>query len=209
MKNLVFLGAPGSGKGTQSAKLVEKGFEHISTGNLLRSEIAKGTELGNKVKSVLDNGQLVSDDLVVELLKTNLDLTNKTYVFDGYPRNINQAETLNTIIDGHDYLAVYLKVDTEMLVERLSNRRQTKDGKHIYNLVTSPPKTSGVCDVTGEKLIQRDDDKEEVVRKRMDVFEETIQPILDYYKKNDKLVELDASESVNKVTEQIDKLMSN
>lgn len=209
MKNVVFLGAPGSGKGTQSAKLLDKGFNHISTGNLLREEISRGTKLGAKVKSVLDDGQLVSDELVVELLKANLDLDNKKYVFDGYPRNINQAKTLDEILGGYDYIGIYLKVDTEVLVTRLSNRRQTKDGKHIYNLVTSPPKAAGVCDVTGEKLIQRDDDKEEVVRKRMEVFKNTIQPILDFYAQNGKLVELEAENSVDVIQGEIEQLLAN
>ena len=117
MKNLIFLGAPGSGKGTQSAILKEQGYNHVSTGDLLRSEIASGSELGNKVKSVMDAGNLVSDELVVELLKANLDLENKKYIFDGYPRNIAQAKTLNEIIAGHEYLAVYFKLDTEKLVD--------------------------------------------------------------------------------------------
>ncbi|MBD66768.1 MAG: adenylate kinase [Halobacteriovoraceae bacterium] len=200
MKNLVLLGAPGSGKGTQSAKLVaEKGYTHISTGNLLRAEIAKESELGIKVKEVMESGQLVSDDLVVELLKANLDLDNSAYIFDGYPRNIEQAKTLNSILEGYPSLAVYFELDTDKLVERLTNRRVTKDGKHIYNLVTNPPKVSGVCDVSGEPLVQRDDDKEEVVRSRMEVFENTINPVLDLYESKGKLVRLQADQSMDKV----------
>ncbi len=197
MINLILLGAPGSGKGTQSAMLVEKkGYKHISTGNLLRSEIANESELGLRVKEVMESGQLVSDELVVELLKSNLDLDNSAYIFDGYPRNHEQAKTLSEILDGSDYSAVFFKLDTEKLVSRLDNRRVTKDGKHIYNLISNPPKTSGVCDVTGEPLLQRDDDKEEVVRKRMEVFESTIEPVLAFYRNQGKLVEIDANTSL-------------
>ncbi len=204
MKNLILLGAPGSGKGTQSAKLVDTlGYNHVSTGNLLREEIAKKSDLGLKVKAVMDAGQLVSDELVVELLKANLDLKNSSYIFDGYPRNEAQTETLNSILEGHQYLAVYFKLDTENLVERLTNRRVTRNGKHIYNLKTNPPKVAGVCDITGEELIQRDDDKEEVVRDRMKVFNETMQPVIDKYRSLNALVEVDADQTPNKVLEEI------
>jgi adenylate kinase len=204
-KNLVFIGAPGSGKGTQSSKLkTDKGLNHISTGDLLRNEIASKSELGNRVKIVMDEGQLVSDDLVIELLKSNLDLTSQKYIFDGYPRNIAQAKILHEqILAGHDYTAVYFKVNTEELVTRLTNRRVTKDGKQIYNLVTNPPKVTGICDVTGDSLIQRDDDKEEVIRKRMDVFESTIGPVVEYYESLGLLETIKAENGVNEVYEEI------
>lgn len=202
-KHLILLGAPGSGKGTQSAKLKEAGYSHVSTGDLLRGEIAKGSDLGNRVKEVMDKGQLVSDELVVELLKANLDLNNSTYIFDGYPRNYKQAETLDGILSGHDYLAVYFKLDLDILVERITNRRTTKDGKHIYNLKTNPPKVEGICDVTGESLIQRDDDKEEVVRERMNVFEATIDPILEFFSKNGHLAQVNADQDLDQVYNEI------
>lgn len=200
MQNLIFLGAPGSGKGTQSANLVDKnGYNHVSTGNLLRAEIAKESELGLKIKGVMEAGDLVSDDLVVELLKANLDLDKSAYIFDGYPRNLEQAKTLSGILEGYSHKAVYFELDTEKLVERLCNRRVTKDGKYIYNLITNPPKQEGVCDVTGEPLIQRDDDKEDVVRNRMEVFENTIQPVLDFYKEQGKLETLKADGNLDEV----------
>jgi adenylate kinase len=202
-KHLILLGAPGSGKGTQSSRLREAGYRHVSTGDLLRGEIAKGSELGQRVKEVMDKGQLVSDELVVELLKANLDLNNSTYIFDGYPRNFKQAETLDGILSGHDYLAVYFKMDLDTLIERITNRRTTKDGKHIYNLKTNPPKVEGICDVTGEALIQRDDDKEEVVRERMNVFEATIDPILEFFNKNGHLATINADQDLDQVYKQI------
>lgn len=202
-KHLILLGAPGSGKGTQSSRLREAGYSHVSTGDLLRGEIAKGSDLGKRVKEVMDKGQLVSDELVVELLKANLDLDNSTYIFDGYPRNFKQAETLDGILSGHDYLAVYFKMDLDTLIERITNRRTTKDGKHIYNLKTNPPKLEGICDVTGEELIQRADDKEDVVRERMKVFEATIDPVLEFFSKNERLAAIDADQALDQVYKQI------
>ncbi len=208
-KNLVLIGAPGSGKGTQSAILKEEfGYKHISTGDLLRSEIAKETELGKKVKSVMDSGQLVSDELVIELIKKNINLATSKYIFDGYPRNIEQAKTLDReILQGHDYTVVYFNVDVNKLVERIGNRRVSEDGKHIYNLVTNPPKVAGICDVTGQPLHHRKDDKEEVIRKRMDVFAETVYPMLDFYKENNLYQEINADQPVEVVLEQIKKLI--
>lgn len=204
MKNLVFIGAPGSGKGTQSNKVSSSlGHVHISTGDLLRSEISKKTELGIKVQSLMESGQLVSDELVVELLKSNLDLERNSYIFDGYPRNIKQAQTLDLILASKEYLAIYFKLDTDLLVERLTNRRVTKNGKHIYNLLTNPPKVDGVCDVTGEVLVHRDDDKEEVIRNRMSIFEETIGPLLNFYETKENLVVVNASLSVEEVYSEI------
>lgn len=203
VSHLIFLGAPGSGKGTQSAKLVKNmNYNHVSTGNLLREEIAAGSKLGNKVKSVMDSGNLVSDELVVELLK-NLNLKTESYIFDGYPRNIAQSKTLTEILSGCEYKAIYFELNTDTLVKRLTNRRVTKDGKHIYNLDSNPPKVAGVCDVTGEELIHRDDDKEEVIRDRMKVFADTIGPILDYYKSEGNLLKVDANAALDTVYNEI------
>ncbi len=204
-KHLILLGAPGSGKGTQSARLVESGFTHVSTGNLLRSEIAKNSELGKKVKGILADGHLVSDDIVVELLKANLNLENNTYIFDGYPRNKKQSETLDGILEGHDYIAVYFELNLDILIERITNRRTTKDGKNIYNLKTNPPKVEGICDVTGEELIQRPDDTEQIVRERMTVFKETIDPILEFFRQKGHLVSVDAQQAPDQVYKEITK----
>ncbi len=199
-KNLIFLGAPGSGKGTQSSKLVEsEGYGHVSTGDLLRKEIAKESELGQTIKGVMASGDLVSDELVVELLKANLDLDKKAYIFDGYPRNIEQAKTLDGILGDYPRLAIYFSIDTDKMVERLTNRRMTKDGKYIYNLKTNPPRKDGICDVTGESLIQRKDDTEEVVRNRMEVFEKTMGEVKHHYATQGNLVEVDADQSMEDV----------
>lgn len=209
--NLVFLGAPGSGKGTQSKELVKSsGYIHVSTGDLLRREIADKTDLGIKVKDIMEGGNLVSNELVLELLKKNVDLSVRKYIFDGFPRNVAQAEALDReLLASTKYKAVYFKIDTDKLVERLVNRRVSTDGLHIYNLLTNPPRVSGICDVTGQSLVQRDDDKEEVVRKRMDIFNKEIQPMIDFYRKKSILCEMNADKSASEITDSLKRLINN
>jgi adenylate kinase len=205
-KHLILLGAPGSGKGTQASKLVtEKKFKHVSTGDLLRSEIAKASPLGLEVKKVMDAGQLVSDDLVIRLLQANIDLVASQYIFDGYPRNIAQAQTLDKeVLKGAPSFAVYFKINMEKLVERLTNRRTCKDCGTIYNLVTKKPKITGVCDQCGStNLIQRADDKEDVIKNRLQVFQDTISPVLKYYQDLGRLITVDAELSENEIFNQI------
>lgn len=201
-KNLIFLGAPGSGKGTQANFLSDKfGYEHISTGDLLRAEIVSGSVLGSRVKRVMDSGDLVTDELVIELLRGNLDLESCYYIFDGFPRNLKQVQTLDKeILDGRDYLVIYFKVDTEKLVNRIVNRRVSEDGKHIYNLLTNPPKVEGLCDVTGSNLVHRKDDTEEVVRNRMSVFIKEIEPMLEFYSTKGNLLEINADLGIEEVS---------
>ncbi len=203
--HLVFLGAPGSGKGTQSYHLVNQfGYEHLSTGDLLRAEIQKGSELGVKAKQLMDQGQLVPDHLVLELLKKNIDLSAKRYIFDGFPRNGAQAQSLDSeVLSGCDYRAVYFHLPLESLLQRLVNRRVSPDGKHIYNLVTNPPKVAGICDHSGEKLVHRDDDHEDVVMKRMEVFKTEIEPVLEFYKALGILVEIAAERPVEQITNSV------
>ncbi len=205
MKNIVFIGPPGSGKGTQAAILNEKhGFNHVSTGNLLRAEIKKDNALGNKIKGVMSSGELVSDELVAQLLKENIDLSCKQYIFDGFPRNVNQAEVFqDEIMSKSNYVALLFDVDTEKLVERIINRRVSKDGTQIYNLKTKPPKVAGICDVTGEALVQRKDDTEEVVRNRLDVYLKETAPLVEFYKSKNILNSVNADLNIDQVTEQI------
>ncbi len=206
MKHLILIGAPGSGKGTQAAKFVtDKGFKHISTGDLLRNEIAKGTELGKQVKAVLDAGALVSDDLVIKLLQANTNLDSDSYIFDGYPRNLAQAQTLDReVLKDHESLAVYFKIDISKLVQRLTNRRTCKDCGAIYNLQSQKTAQAGVCDkCKGTNLVHRDDDKEEVIKKRMDVFQQNILPVLEYYQGAERLLTVDAEADMGTVNQQI------
>lgn len=200
--HLILIGAPGSGKGTQASKLVtEKSFKHISTGDLLRSEISKQSELGLEVKKVMDDGKLVSDDLVIRLLQANVNLKESSYIFDGYPRNISQAETLDReVLKGSPSIAVYFEINTSKLVERLTNRRTCKNCGAIYNLISKKPKITGVCDQCGSSdLVQRADDKEEVIKNRLQVFKETIDPVIKYYQDMDRLIKVDAEASVDEI----------
>lgn len=204
--HLIFIGAPGSGKGTQASKLVaEKGFKHISTGDLLRSEIAKQSPLGLEVKKVMDEGQLVSDDLVIRLLQANIKLDEKQYIFDGYPRNLAQAQTLDKeVLKGVPSMAVYFEIDMGRLVERLTNRRTCKNCGAIYNLISKKPKVMGVCDQCGSTdLVQRADDKEEVITNRLQVFKDTVDPVIKYYQDLGRLMKVDAESSVDEIYNQI------
>jgi adenylate kinase len=204
--NLIFVGAPGSGKGTQS-EVLSKRFDyiHISTGDLLRSEISKGTELGKNVKSVMDKGNLVSDDLVIKLLKANLDFSENKYIFDGFPRNLDQAKTLVTdVLSGQSFKVVYFKINEEKLIERLANRRSCSVCGKIYNLISNRPKNDGVCDSCGSKDLKlRDDDKADVVKNRLNVFNSTINPMVDYFSRLGGWIEVSAELDVDLITNKI------
>jgi adenylate kinase len=204
--HLIFIGAPGSGKGTQASRFVaDKGFKHISTGDLLRNEVAKGSVLGQEVKKVMDSGALVSDDLVIRLLQANIDLAKSQYIFDGYPRNIAQAQTLDKeVLKSTTSTAVYFDIDMGKLVERLTNRRTCKTCGAIYNLISTKPKITGVCDKCGgTDLVQRADDKEEVISNRLKVFQDTVNPVLKYYQDLGRLMRVDAEKSPDVIFSQI------
>lgn len=203
---LILLGAPGSGKGTQAARLVsDLGYKHISTGDLLRNEIAKGSELGDKVKGIMTRGELVDDDTVLELLNANCDLTSGSYIFDGFPRNIDQAKALDSkVIKDIDHKAIYFDIDLDILAERLVNRRTCSDCGEIYNLLSKAPKVEGVCDkCDGTNLNQRKDDNEESVKTRLGVFKSTIEPVLQYYEERGALKRVKASASSAEVFEEV------
>ncbi len=193
--HLIFIGAPGSGKGTQASKFVAgKGFKHISTGDLLRAEVLKKSALGLEVKMVMDEGKLVSDELVIRLLQANIDLAASQYIFDGYPRNLAQAQTLDKeVLKGGPSISVYFEIDMTKLVERLTNRRTCGNCGAIYNLISKKPKITGTCDQCGStNLIQRADDKEEVIKNRLQVFQDTVSPVLKYYQDLGRLLKVDA-----------------
>lgn len=207
--HLIFIGAPGSGKGTQATKFVTiSGFKHVSTGDLLRSEIAKKSVLGLEVKKVMDEGKLVSDELVIKLLQATVNL-DQPHIFDGYPRNIAQAKTLDAqVLKGAISKAVYFEIDIARLIERLTNRRTCKSCGSIYNLISKKPKVMGVCDQCGgTELVQRADDKEEVITNRLTVFKNTVDPILDYYQDLGRLIKVDAEASEDEIFKQISSKM--
>lgn len=209
--HLIILGAPGSGKGTQAAKLAAKGFRHISTGDLLRSEIAKGTELGQKVSGIISRGDLVDDNTVMALLKANCEVDKVSYIFDGFPRNIAQAEMLEAeLLQGRRTLAVYFNIDLGILIDRVVNRRTCGSCGEIYNLTSKPPLRDNVCDKCGAvgTIKQRKDDTEEVVTNRLQIFADTVNPMLSFYKKKGALVEIDASMQESEVFGALEKVIS-
>lgn len=181
---IILLGAPGAGKGTQ-AKFIMESFNipQISTGDMLRAAIKAGSPLGLQVKDVMDSGGLVSDDLIISLVKERIsqDDCKNGFLFDGFPRTIPQAQALaeaNVVIDH----VLEFHVDDEEIVTRLSGRRMHADSGRIYHTVYNPPKVAGVDDVTGEPLIQRSDDLEETVRKRLAVYHEQTEPLVKFYR---------------------------
>lgn len=202
---LILLGAPGSGKGTQASRL--SGYfkiKKISLGDILREEVKKGTDLGKKVITYMGKGLLVPDEIVSLLVEQSVD--NSGFVLDGYPRNLNQARSLDTILEKKNFnleAVVYLKVDKEIVIKRLSGRRVCKKCGANYHLETLPPKREGTCDFCGGELVQRDDDKPEVIEKRWEVFQEEAKSLLGYYQEKNKLITVDANGTPEQVFESI------
>jgi adenylate kinase len=182
---LILLGAPGAGKGTQANFIKEKfNIPQISTGDMLRAAIKAGTELGMAAKKVMDSGQLVSDDIIIGLVKERLKETDcaNGYLFDGFPRTIAQADAMKDSGVQIDYV-LEIDVPDELIVERMSGRRTHPASGRVYHTKFNPPKVDGVDDVTGEPLVQRDDDKEETVQKRLAVYHNQTEVLLGYYNK--------------------------
>ncbi len=194
--SLIFLGPPGSGKGTQ-AELFERrfGLKKISTGDLLRDAIRRGTELGKLAKEYINRGELVPDDVVVALVEEVLGKTSDGYILDGFPRTIEQAKSLDRILEklGKKLdAAVLFAVPDDEIIRRLSARRICPKCHAVYNLVTKPPKEDEICDVCGTPLEMRDDDKPETVRRRIEVYRKDTEPLVDFYRKKGLLVEVKA-----------------
>ena len=180
---LILLGAPGAGKGTQAAFICQKyGIPQISTGDMLRAAVKAGTPLGLQAKSVMESGGLVSDDLIISLVKERIaqDDCTRGFLFDGFPRTIPQAEAMKDANVKLDYV-LEIDVPFEHIIERMSGRRSHPASGRTYHVKFNPPKNEGKDDVTGEDLVQREDDKEHTVRKRLDVYSEQTRPLVDYY----------------------------
>jgi adenylate kinase len=180
---LILLGGPGAGKGTQAARLIQHfNIVQISTGDMLRAAIAAGTELGLSAKKIMDSGQLVSDEIMIGLVKERLNQPDcaNGFLLDGFPRTIPQAQALTQAGIELDYV-VEIKVDDEEIVKRISGRRTHQASGRVYHVDYHPPKIAGIDDVTGEALIQRDDDREEIIRKRLEVYRQQTAPLVDYY----------------------------
>ena len=210
---VVMLGAPGAGKGTQAKKIAAKySIPHISTGDIFRANIKNGTELGKKAKTYMDQGLLVPDELVVDLVvdRVNQEDCANGYVLDGFPRTIPQAEALTKALAGQgqklDY-AIDVDVPDENIVNRMSGRRACLGCGATYHIVYNAPKNEGICDVCGEKLVLRDDDKPETVQKRLSVYHEQTQPLIDYYKQEGILAEVDGTQDMEKVFQDIVKIL--
>ncbi|WP_275270630.1 adenylate kinase [Limnobacter sp. P1] len=180
---LILLGAPGAGKGTQATFIKEKfGIPQISTGDMLRAAVKAGTPLGIEAKKVMDSGGLVSDEIIINLVKERLkesDCANG-YLFDGFPRTIPQAEAMKEAGVKIDFV-LEIDVPHDAIIDRMSGRRTHPASGRTYHVKFNPPKQEGIDDVTGEPLVQRDDDKEETVKKRLDVYEKQTRPLVDYY----------------------------
>jgi adenylate kinase len=198
---LILIGAPGSGKGTQADKLKGLSYEHLSTGDLLRNEVSQKSEIGLKVKKIMESGELVRDEIVFQILQKKCDLQKNKYIFDGLPRNIQQAKDLEEfVLKGTDCMAIYFNISLDLLKSRLINRRTCSDCGKIYNLLFTPSKKEGVCDYcNGTNLVQRKDDNEKTVEKRLSVFRETIDPVIDYYSERGILKKIDASKSAEEI----------
>ena len=202
---IIMLGAPGAGKGTQAKNIAAKyDIPHISTGDIFRANIKNGTELGNKAKTYMDQGLLVPDELVVDLVvdRVQQDDCKNGYVLDGFPRTIPQAEALDKALaalgDKVDY-AIDVNVPDENIVNRMGGRRACVGCGATYHLVYAPTKTEGICDVCGKELILRDDDKPETVQKRLNVYHEQTQPLIDYYTEAGILKTVDGTVDINDV----------
>ena len=210
---IIMLGAPGAGTGTQAKMIAEKcGIPHISTGDIFRANIKNGTELGAKAKEYMDKGLLVPDELVCDLVVDRIQQADceKGYILDGFPRTIPQAEALenalNAIEQKLDY-AIDIDVPDENIINRMSGRRACVGCGATYHVVFNPTKVEGKCDVCGESLILRDDDKPETVKKRLDVYHTQTQPLIDFYTERKVLVEVDGTQSMDKVFEDIMKIL--
>ena len=210
---IVMLGAPGAGKGTQATLIAAKyQIPHISTGDIFRANIKNGTELGKKAKSYMDQGLLVPDELTVDLVIDRLaqDDCKNGYILDGFPRTIPQAEALDEALEKlgekMDY-AIDVDVPDENIVSRMSGRRACTGCGATYHIVYNPSKKGEYCEVCGEKLILRDDDKPETVQKRLNVYHDQTQPLIDYYTKQSILRTVDGTQDMNDVFAEIAKIL--
>ncbi|MCD6163099.1 MAG: adenylate kinase [candidate division Zixibacteria bacterium] len=209
---LVFLGPPGSGKGTQAKILAEKkNLTHISTGDVLRNAVKNGTELGKKAKPIMDTGGLVPDNIILGMIKELLQNTNDNFILDGFPRTAAQAEGLEKMmvelgikIDA----AVNLDVNDEEVLKRLTGRFFCEKCGADFNANTRPPKAEGICDKCGGKLMQRDDDKTEVITGRLNVYREKTKPVEDFYRLHNVLVNVNGTQGFDDVTADILKVVN-
>ncbi len=207
--NLVLLGPPGAGKGTQAERLVSDfDLPYYSTGNILRAAIEQGSELGREAKSYVDKGELVPDKVICRVIEERLDSgeADDGFLLDGFPRTIGQAEMLADALDGRGRrltAALLIEVSEDEVVRRLSGRRTCTKNGHVYHVELDPPKTEGVCDQDGSPLVQRDDDRPEVIRNRLSVYQEQTSPLIEWYDRRGVLRRFDGARSPEEVYDRI------
>jgi adenylate kinase len=206
---VIFLGPPGSGKGTQAKELAKLyGVPHLSTGDMLREHVEKGTPLGLKAKPIMEHGELVSDSLVLKMVAERIERPDCShgFVFDGFPRTVTQAKYLGELLKQHGLrqpFVIHLVIGTSVLMRRLTGRRTCKRCGEIYNIYDRPPKVEGICDKDGGELYQRPDDREEVVGPRLHAYEKQTAPLVTYYRRLGFLHDMDARKSVEEVRNDI------
>jgi adenylate kinase len=206
---VIFLGPPGAGKGTQAKELARRyGVPHLSTGDMLRENIAKGTPLGAKAKPLMERGELVPDSLVLKMVAARIEQPDCShgFVFDGFPRTVAQAQYLGEMLKQHGYrqpLVIHFAIDPGLLMRRITGRRMCKVGGEIYNIFDRPPKVAGKCDNDGGELEQRRDDREEVVAPRLQAYQKQTAPLVAYYRRLGRLREVDAAKRVDEVARRV------
>lgn len=211
---IIVLGAPGAGKGTQARIIAERyGIAHISTGDILRENVAKGTALGKKAKAIMERGELVPDDLVCEMVSNRLTRPDcdRGFILDGFPRTTVQAGWLDQLLEKRSFIGrrltpivINIQVEYNRLLHRLSGRRSCPTCGRIYNVYFQPPRRQGICDFDGASLVQRnDDDGEEVISERLKTYERQTVPLVDYYSRQSRLHEVDGELPVEEVTAEV------
>jgi adenylate kinase len=206
---VIFLGPPGAGKGTQAKELAKRyGVPHLSTGDMLRENIARGTALGAQAAPIMKRGELVPDSLVLKMVTERIDRPDCShgFVFDGFPRTVAQAQWLGELLKQHGYqqaIVVHLAIDPTLVLKRITGRRMCKLGGEIYNIYERPPKVPGRCDNDGGELEQRPDDREDIVATRLRAYEKQTAPLVAYYRRLGRLRDVDAAKSVDEIARKI------
>lgn len=204
MKSIILLGAPGSGKGTQAQQLTQFGLTKISTGDLIRDEIARETSLGMEVKSLVSSGALVPDELIFRIFREALSSATTGFIADGFPRTLNQAKMFENLLTELHLPApkvVFLDLNLDVLMKRILGRRTCSKCSKVYNIYFNPPVSENICDSDGATLMQREDDKESVIQNRFKLYQQEIEPVLGFY--GNRVIKLDATEAPDKVFERI------
>ncbi len=209
----IFLGAPGTGKGTISEKMIEKGYKHISTGNIFRQIMSTDSDLSKELKVIINAGNLVNDELTFKVLVEGLkefDLKKDKLIFDGYPRTIRQAELLEEFLNKNNLKvnkAINFQIDDEKIIDRIAGRLVCPKCSRVYHEVNKKPKVEGICDFDNEKLVKRKDDSKEEVKHRLVTYYNQTYPLIDFYNKKDLLINLNVDRNINNILEDIERMI--